>query len=82
LDEDDFLAFDYNDEQEMIPEFLHAYDAADKTGKSAVSTLIENALQETGCFSVSSAMVDVALKKWSGKIDKEFIDALAVEATP
>ena len=78
LDEDGVLTFDYNDEQEMISEFLHAYDAADKTSKSAVSTLIENALQETGCFSVSSAIVDAAFKRnWSTKLDKAFLSDFA-----
>ena len=69
LEEDNILAFDYNGEQDLISDFLNAYDAADKTSKRAVSKLIENALDESDCFSLASAIADTAInrKNWSKK---------------
>ena len=58
----------------MISDFVDSYKAADETSKRAISTLIENALKESDYFSVCVAIAEVALfKKWSGKVDKEFI---------
>ena len=83
LEEDDVLEFDYYEEQDLISDFVDSYKAADETSKRAISTLIENALKESDYFSVCGAIAEVALfKKWSGKVDKEFINALAVEASP
>jgi len=83
LEEDNVLDYDYNGEQDLISDFVDSYKAADETSKRAISTLIENALKESDYFSVCGAIMDAALfKKWSGKVDKEFIDALAVEASP
>ena len=84
LDKDGVLAFDYNGEQDSISDFLNAYDAADKTSKRAVSKLIKNALEESDCFSLASAIADATISKknWSRKVDKEFINALVVEAGP
>ena len=47
----------------MISEFLNAYDAADKTSKRAVSKLIENALEESDCFLLASAIAGAAIGK-------------------
>ena len=67
----------------MISDFVDSYKAADETSKRAISTLIENALKESDYFSVCGAIMDaVTFKKWNGKVDKGFIDALAVEASP
>ena len=80
LEEDDVLEFDYNKEQDLISDVVDSYNAADKTSKRAISTLIENALKESDYFSVCGSIAEVALfKKWSGKVDKEFINVLAVE---
>ena len=82
MDEDGVLAFDYNDEQEMISEFLNAYDAADKTSKRTVRKLIENALKKRGgCLLVARAIADaVPVKRrrnWSKKLDKAFLSKFA-----